>query len=351
MKKCTVRFSSAFLAMLVLLSYCLPVTYASNYQDVNDGDWRADAIEYVVDLGLMEGTGIGKFSPDQPLTRAQIVTILYRLAGNPETTYVEQFQDVAVDAWYASSVSWAYQQNIVYGTSEEAFSPAANITREQFAVIINNYIKTKKIELKMAENALYRVKDCWSVSPYVERGVMMVCETGLMNPDSQYNFNPKANVTRADAAVVFMRLSKALAGEQLTGMLVPGTAIDFSRLTLSRKEKEAQALAVAKQIAAVIPADRSDLDRVMVAAHIVSHYSKFCTYTMSGPDYSTAYGVFVKGEYSYSHQWCELNIDGRVVIADGQTGEVGYKTGDSVEYVNHPFVSFVDPWPYTFGDG
>ena len=98
---------------------------------------------------------------------------------------------------------------------------------------------------------------------------------------------------------------------------------------------------------------------------------------MAGKDYCTAYGVFIKGEYScagstralglvltcmgyqwkhinenqYSHQWCELNIDGRVVVADGQTGQVGYKTGDSVEYVNHPFVSFVDPWPYTFSDG
>lgn len=134
--------------------------------------------------------------------------------------------------------------------------------------------------------------------PYAEKGGMMVCESGLMNPDTQYNFNPKGNVTRADAAVVFMRLSKALAGEPLTGMLIPGTVIDFSKISLSRKETDAQALAVAKQIASVIPTDRSDIGRIMIAAHIVSSYSKFCTYTMSGPDHWSAYGVFVKSEYS-----------------------------------------------------
>ena len=192
-----------------------------------------------------------------------------------------------------------------------------------------------------------------------------------MNPDQQHNFNPRNGVTRADAAVVFMRLSKALAGERLTGMMIPNTKIDFTKF--SQKEKDASALAVAQQIASVIPSDRDDAERIAMAAHIVSQYSKFCEYTMSGKDYRTAYGVFVKGEYScagstralglvltcmgyewkhinenqYDHQWCELNINGKTLIADGQTGEVSYKDRDSTELVSHLFVSFIDPWPYT----
>lgn len=373
MKNRITHFTATFLAIILLVSCCLPVVHASTYQDVEGDDWHTEAIEYVTAIGLMEGVGNGKFQPNQPLTRAQVVTLLYRLAGSPKTEYIGLFQDVPQDEWYANSVSWAYQQSIVNGTSETTFSPSTNITREQLAVILQNYLDATGKKLESADNALYRVKDCWAVSPYAEKGVMMVCESGLMNPDAQYNFNPAGNVTRADAAVVFMRLSKALTGEQLTGMLIPNTAIDFSNLSLSRKEKDAQALAVAKQIASVIPTDRSDIGRIMIAAHIVSSYSKFCTYTMSGPDYWTAYGVFVKGEYScagstralglvltcmgyqwrhinenqYSHQWCELDIGGRTIVADGQTGEVGYKMGNEVEYISHPFVGVVDPWPYT----
>lgn len=373
MKKYISSIVGTVLAFALVANWCLPIAYASNYNDVSGSDWHSKAIDHVTEIGLMEGVGNSNFQPNQLLTRAQVVALLYRLAGEPETTYTGQFQDVAEGAWYAIPVSWAYQNNIVHGISEIAFAPSAKITREQLAVILQNYLDATGKKLESADNALYRVKDCWAVSPYAEKGVMMVCESGLMNPDAQYNFNPAGNVTRADAAVVFMRLSKALTGEQLTGMLIPNTAIDFSNLSLSRKEKDAQALAVAKQIASVIPTDRSDIGRIMIAAHIVSSYSKFCTYTMSGPDYWTAYGVFVKGEYScagstralglvltcmgyqwrhinenqYSHQWCELDIGGRTIVADGQTGEVGYKMGNEVEYISHPFVGVVDPWPYT----
>lgn len=373
MKKNILNAIGTVLAFALAVNCCLPIVHASAYNDVSGSDWHSNAIDYVTEIGLMEGVGNGDFQPNQPLTRAQVVALLYRLAGDPETTYTGQFQDVAEDKWYAIPVSWAYQHDIVHGISETAFAPASNITREQLAVILHNYLNTMGKKVELAENAFNRVKDCWAVSPYAEKGVVMVCESGLMNPDAQYNFNPKGSVSRADSAVVFMRLSKALAGEQLTGMQIPGTAIDFSKLSLSRKEKDAQALAVAKQIASVVPTERSDIGRIMIAAHIVSSYSKFCTYTMSGPDYWSAYGVFVKSEYScagstralglvltcmgyqwrhinenqYSHQWCELTIGGQTIVADGQTGEVGYKIGNEVEYVSHPFIGFVDPWPYT----
>lgn len=168
-----------------------------------------------------------------------------------------------------------------------------------------------------------------------------------MNGDSQHNFGPQKTVSRADAAVIFMRLSKALAGEQLT-VSVRNTTPDYS--ALSNAEKEAQALEVAKQIASTIPTGISDLERVSTAAQIISYYCGFCNYTMEGKDYKTPFGVFVKGEYScagatralglvltcmgyewkhinenqYSHQWIELNMDGKPGWADGQMGLANY---------------------------
>lgn len=372
MKRHVSHIMGVLLPVLLITYACIPAVHASTYyNDVMENDWHAEAIDYVKEIGLMAGTENGKFQPDQILTRAEVVALLYRLAGSPEIEYMQQFQDVPANAWYAPAVVWAYQRDIAHGTTENTFSPSSNITREQLAVMIYNYLEAESIELPEAENPYWQMKDCWSISPYAERGVQTACDVGLMNPDQQYNFNPRKGVTRADAAVVFMRLSKVLAGEQLTGMLIPDTAINFS--ALSKKEKDAMALAVAQQIASVIPTDRSDIGRIMIAAHIVSSYSKFCTYTMSGPDYWTAYGVLVKGEYScagstralglvltcmgyqwkhvnenlYTHQWCELNIGGRTIVADGQTGQVGYKEGNNVEYVSHPFVGFVNPWPYT----
>lgn len=373
MKKRIWGLSNILLAIVLLVYCCIPVACASSYSDVSGSDWHAEAIEYVKDAGLMAGTGAGTFRPNQLLTRSQIVAIFYRLAGNPEVEYMGRFQDVPIDAWYAPAVAWAYQMDITHGTTENTFSPSSNITREQLAVMLYNYLKAETIELPEAENPFWQMKDCWSVSPYAEKGVQTACDVGLMNPDQQYNFNPRKGVTRADAAVVFMRLSKALAGEKLTGSLIPNTAIDFTKY--SQKQKDASALAVAQQIASVIPTDRSDAERIAMAAHIVSNYCKYGTYShyMSGKDYRTAYGLFVKGDYTcagttralglvltcmgypwkhvnenqYEHQWCQLTIDGRTLMADGQTGEVWYENGDEDEYVSHLFAFMVDPWPYT----
>lgn len=337
----------ALIVLALTLNFLTPCANASAYTDVSDDAWYADAVTYVTERGLMGGVGNGKFAPNQELTRAQIVELFYRLAGNPETVYTNQFQDVGSDSWYAKSVAWASNSGIVRGTSGNTFSPSSKITNEQLATIINNYVNYIGAELPTAENPVSGLKDTWYVSEYAEAGVQLVWRTGIMNGDSQHNFDPKKTVSRADAAAIFMRLSKALSGEQLT-VSVRDTTPDYS--TLSKTEKEAQALEVAKQIASTIPAGISDLQRVSIAAQIVSYYCGFCEYTMEGKDYKTPFGVFIKGEYScagatralglvltcmgyewehinehqYSHQWIELTMDGQRGWADGQMGLVNY---------------------------
>lgn len=346
-KGCSARTCQTFIALMLTLSFLIPSAYASDYTDVPNDAWYAEAVTYVTEHGLMGGVGNGKFAPDQELTRAQIVELFYRLAGSPETAYTNQFQDVGSDSWFARSVAWASSSGIASGTSSNTFSPSSKITNEQLATMIDNYVHYVGVELLTAENPVSGLKDTWYVSEYAIDGVQLVWRAGIMNGDSQHNFGPQKTVSRADAAVIFMRLSKALAGEQLT-VSVRNTTPDYS--ALSNAEKEAQALEVAKQIASTIPTGISDLERVSTAAQIISYYCGFCNYTMEGKDYKTPFGVFVKGEYScagatralglvltcmgyewkhinenqYSHQWIELNMDGKPGWADGQMGLANY---------------------------
>lgn len=235
----SVRICQTLIALMLTLSFLVPYAYASDYVDVPNDAWCADAVTYVTEHGLMGGVGNGKFAPDQELTRAQIVELFYRLAGSPETTYTNQFQDVGSDSWFAKSVAWASSNGIASGTSGNTFSPSSKITNEQFATMIDNYVHYVGTELPTAENPVSGLKDTWYVSEYAIDGVQLVWRADIMNGDSQHNFGPQKTVSRADAAMIFMRLCKALTGERLT-ISVWDTTPDYS--TLSKAEKEALAL-------------------------------------------------------------------------------------------------------------
>lgn len=341
------------LSRLCAAVLCLALTLASAaaYTDVSDQDWYADAVAYVTEHEIMSGTGDGAFSPQQILTRAQIVALFHRLSGSPEPEAPANFRDVPADEWFAKPVAWAGEQGLVYGTGPDTFSPLDQITREQLAALIERYVRLRNVGLLEAQNPVIGFKDSWRFSSYAEDGIMLVWRAGIMNGDSQHNFDPKSPVSRADAAVIFMRLDRALAGERLSVSVRDTTP---NHAALSAQEKNDAALVVAQQIAAFVPTflpeGASDLDRVSVAASIVSYYCQFCDYTMEGGDYRTPYGVFIKGEYScagatralgmvltcmgyswthinenqYSHQWCELYMDGQLGYADGQVGMAGY---------------------------
>lgn len=345
-KRCT-RLGVSILSLALAFSLCVTCACASSYTDVSDQDWYADAVDYVTAHEIMGGTGNGAFSPQEILTRAQIVALFHRLSGSPEPEAPADFRDVPADEWFAKPVAWAGEQGLVYGTGPDTFSPLDQITREQLAALIERYVGLRGARLYEAVNPVIGFKDSWRISDYAIDGAKLVWRAGIMNGDSQHNFDPKSPVSRADAAVIFMRLDRALAGERLT-VSVRDTTPDHA--ALSADQKNAAALTVAQQIAAFVPTDLSDLDRVSMAASIVSYYCQFCEYTMSGGDYRTPYGVFIKGEYScagatralgmvltcmgyswthinenqYSHQWCELYMDGQLGYADGQVGIAGY---------------------------
>lgn len=325
--------------------------FAANFTDVKDNAWYKASVQYVVDNNIMSGENNSQFLPDKAINRAQVVSILYKLAGSPQVATLANYQDVASDAWYAIPASWANQMNIVGNTG--TFSPANPVTHEELAAMLYNFAESLDYDFPKAQNpsGLLPYKDSWYVAAYAVKSVQWVCQVGLINGDSQLNFKPKEVVTRGEAADIFMRLHKAMAGEKL---VITRPVITINHNALTDAQKKEQARVIAQHIADVILSidGLTDLERVQNAAMIVYCYCNYCDYTMQGKDYATAYGVFIKGEFScagstralgmvldcmgyqwqhvnenqYTHQWCVLTMDGKVGYADGMAGCAGYGT-------------------------
>ena len=139
------RMVSAALALCLALTLFSGTALAAGqhpFTDVPQGHWAGDAVQYVYENNLMGGTDSTTFSPNNTTTRGMIVTVLYRLTGEPASGTASQFTDVAAGAWYAKAVAWAASRDIVNGTSATTFSPNSPITREQLAVILTRVCET-----------------------------------------------------------------------------------------------------------------------------------------------------------------------------------------------------------------
>ena len=171
------------------------------FNDVSKDAWYYDNIAYVYASGLMNGTGDAEFSPEMPTTRGMIVTILYRLEGEPKFTN-SYFEDVSSDAYYYKAVLWAKANNIVNGTSATTFSPNSEITREQLMTILYRYAQFKDYDLsKMA--ALSDYTDADQVSYYAADAFRWAIATNLATGRSSTTLAPKASATRAEVASAF----------------------------------------------------------------------------------------------------------------------------------------------------
>ena len=106
------------------------------FADVSGSDWFYNDVRYVYEKGIMDGTGADRFSPNAPLTRAMIVTILYRMAGSPAMSGASDFKDVDSNKWFAKAVAWAAANGIVNGYGSGLFGPNDPVTREQLAAIL-----------------------------------------------------------------------------------------------------------------------------------------------------------------------------------------------------------------------
>ena len=174
------------------------------FEDVHHaGHWATADVDYVYINGLMNGTSETHFSPDVPLTRAMLVTVLYRLEGEPATNRSIPFADVDMGAYYADAVSWAKQIGIVNGVSETEFAPNDNITREQIAAIMHRFAQYKGIDVSIGENTnILSYKDFDDISEYAISAMQWVVGSGLIRGRTESTLNPLENATRAETAAI-----------------------------------------------------------------------------------------------------------------------------------------------------
>ena len=177
------------------------------FADVSAGSWYYDAVEFVWSNGIMDGVGSGLFAPNQVLTRAMLVTVLWRIDGAPDVSAALPFDDVADGSWYADAVRWAASNGIVDGTGETSFSPDDKITREQLAVILWRYAGYKSCDTTGGVD-LTDFADRGSVSAYALRAMRWAVAEGLVTGVTDDTIAPLAGTTRAEAAAVLQRFSE-----------------------------------------------------------------------------------------------------------------------------------------------
>ena len=154
----------------------------------------------------MNGISTEFFAPNTKLTRAMLVTVLYRLEGEPSTNRSIPFADIDMGAYYANAVSWAQQNGIVKGISETAFSPDTYITREQLAAIMHRYAQYKTYDVSVGENTnILSYTDAEAVSEYAIASMQYACGSGLINGKSASTLAPKDGATRAEVAAIIRR--------------------------------------------------------------------------------------------------------------------------------------------------
>jgi len=199
---------SAALRMTHASQYAIVIddrSHAMTFADVAEGAWYYDAVSYVYANGLMDGVSASEFAPDTTLTRAMLVTILWRMEGEPVVNYLMPFTDVDGGAWYAEAVRWAASEGIVTGVSDTSFAPNAEITREQLAAILHRYAGEPATAANLAGYA-----DGASVSAYAVDAMSWCVEHDIITGTTATTLEPQGTATRAQAAAMLMRFAENL---------------------------------------------------------------------------------------------------------------------------------------------
>ena len=182
---------------------------SAGYSDVADSAWYADAVNYVTEKGMMNGTGNETFSPNGETTRAMVVTILYRLEGSPEVGE-SSYHDVQKTAWYAKAVAWAEENGIVNGTGSGTFSPEQPVTRQQLAAILYRYAQYKGFDVSQVGD-LSGYSDQGKIQSYARDAMQWACGAKLIQGVDGSTLSPAGTATRAQVAAILQRLCETAA--------------------------------------------------------------------------------------------------------------------------------------------
>ena len=184
--------------------------WVNPFSDVKTDDWYYEYVKYINEKNLMKGISETEFAPNNTVTRAMFVTVLYRLEKEP-TGAKADFADVLDGTYYENAVGWAVQNGIVNGVSETEFAPDNTITREQMATIIHRYMKFKGLDMSAGENAdTASFEDFENVSDYAKDAFRYACSNGIISGTSKSTLSPKESATRAQMAAIFRRCENVL---------------------------------------------------------------------------------------------------------------------------------------------
>lgn len=177
------------------------------FNDVPEGYWAYDAIQYVYGEGLMAGTSGSTFSPEGTTTRGQIVTILWRLSDSPVVNYLMDFDDVDPAAYYAEAIRWATSEGIAGGYGGGVFGPDDPITREQLAVMLHRYAQHEGCDVSIGEDTnILSYADAFTVSGYAVSALQWACGAGIISGTGDGStLTPQGEATRAQVSVMLMR--------------------------------------------------------------------------------------------------------------------------------------------------
>jgi len=171
------------------------------FTDVNARDWYHGAADYTVENKLMNGVGGGRFAPNDPMTRAMLVTVLWRYEGSPKAG-ASDFRDLTAD-WYKDAVAWAAANGIVNGVGNGRFDPNGSITREQMAAILYRYATQKGFDTsKRGDLGIF--PDASRISAYAKEPVAWAVGAGLIG-GADGKLMPQGNASRAQVATILMR--------------------------------------------------------------------------------------------------------------------------------------------------
>jgi|GEM_PF-1641970 len=209
----TVTTASGYIFTLTENSVIIPdadvplgfvVSSGMNFADVALSVWYSGAVNYVYTLGLMNGTGESQFSPDMEMSRAMLVTVLWRMSGMPSASGASNYTDVTAGSWYEAAVAWAAGNNIVTGYSELSFGPNDSITREQLALILYRYCEFMGFDVSY-EAGLSDFADADGISDWASVAMAWAYSNGLITGRSATELAPGDTATRAEVATVLQR--------------------------------------------------------------------------------------------------------------------------------------------------
>ena len=178
------------------------------FTDVTSGDWFYDAVAYVYDKGMMEGTTDTTFAPAMNLTRSMIAQVLYNLEERPEAPGAAGFPDVAADAWYADAVNWAAARGIVKGYDTGAFGPEDSVTREQLAAILYRYAQAKGYDTTQGGMTVREFSDSASISDWAQEAMAWAVNAQVLSGKGNGVLDPQGTATRAEVAQMLMNFGE-----------------------------------------------------------------------------------------------------------------------------------------------